>query len=284
MIAIVTWNIQYGLGCDGRYDLARIVATAKAMGSMDVFCVQEVAVNMPEMDKGKGEDQSATLAGLLPDFAPVFRPALDFAGAEDGKRRQFGNMILSRLPVIQVIVHPLPQPAAEGVKHMRRQALEVIVEAPAGPLRIVTTHLEFHSEMQRQAQVDRLREMHVEASANQRHPPLKAGGTYVPLPRPSAGLICGDFNFPLEEDNYARMLAPFGDGTPDLVDAWVARHGRRPHDPTCGIHDAHQWPQGPHARDFIFISSELAPAVREVEVNTRTNASDHQPIRLVLNI
>lgn len=282
MTAIVTWNIQYGLGCDGRFDLERIVATARAMGPMDVFCVQEVAVGMPEMDRGKGEDQAAALAALMPEFAPVFRPALDFAGAEDGKRRQFGNMILSKLPVIQVIAHPLPQPAAPGVKHMRRQALEVVVDTVAGPLRIVTTHLEFHSEAQRAAQVERLREMHAEASANERRPPLAAGGAYVALPRPSAGLICGDFNFPLDEPNYARMLAPFADDTPALVDAWTARHGNRPHDPTCGIHDADQWPQGPHARDFIFISSELAGAVREVAVDTKTNASDHQPVRIVL--
>jgi endonuclease/exonuclease/phosphatase family metal-dependent hydrolase len=283
MTAIVTWNIQYGLGCDGCYDLKRIVETARAMGPMDLFCVQEVAVGMPEMDQGKGEDQAAALAALLPEFAPVFRPALDFAGADDGRRRQFGNMILSRLPVIQVIAHPLPQPAAPGVKHMRRQALEVVVDTGAGPLRIGTTHLEFHSEAQRMAQVDRLRELHGEASANERRPALAAGGTYVKLPRPSAGLICGDFNFPLDEAAYARMLAPFAGDTPALLDAWTVRHGNQPHDPTCGIHDAAQWPQGPHARDFIFISAELAGAVREVQVDTKTNASDHQPVRLVLD-
>ena len=40
---LVTWNIQWGQGCDGRIDLGRIVRTAKDLCDADVFCFQEVS-------------------------------------------------------------------------------------------------------------------------------------------------------------------------------------------------------------------------------------------------
>jgi endonuclease/exonuclease/phosphatase family metal-dependent hydrolase len=78
------------------------------------------------------------------------------------------------------------------------------------------------------------------------------------------------------------MTAPFDDGTPDFRDAWTVAHPGQPHAPTCGIGDAAQWPAGPHCRDFIFVTEDLAPRVRGVAVDTKTTASDHQPIHLAL--
>lgn len=57
MTAILTWNIQCGLGCDGRVDLARIARVAQTMGEADVLCFQEVARNDPEI--AGGADQVA---------------------------------------------------------------------------------------------------------------------------------------------------------------------------------------------------------------------------------
>ena len=67
----------------------------------------------------------------------MFGAAIDRAGAD--KRMRFGNLVLSRLPVLQAFTHPLPQPAAPGVKHMQRQATEIVAETPSGPMRVVTT-------------------------------------------------------------------------------------------------------------------------------------------------
>jgi len=39
---------------------------------------------------------------------------------------------------------------------------------------------------------------------------------------------------------------------------------------------------GPHARDFWFVGADLAPRVKSVEVDTETDASDHQPVWLTL--
>ena len=58
---------------------------------------QEVASNYPGLDGSAGEDQPALLAKLLPGYTPVFGIATDVL-ADHGRRRLFGDMILSRLP------------------------------------------------------------------------------------------------------------------------------------------------------------------------------------------
>jgi endonuclease/exonuclease/phosphatase family metal-dependent hydrolase len=42
---LVTWNIQWCRGCDGRVDPQRIVDDARAFADFDVLCLQEVAAN-----------------------------------------------------------------------------------------------------------------------------------------------------------------------------------------------------------------------------------------------
>jgi endonuclease/exonuclease/phosphatase family metal-dependent hydrolase len=281
---IVTWNVQYGWGADEALDLDRIAATIRVLADADVICLQELSRHDPALDDGAGADQAAFFAARFFQHEPHFGAALDRSGPSRSRRRQFGNMILSRLPVLEVYSYPLPQPAQAGVKHMRRVAVEATVAAPTGPLRITTTHLEFHSEPQRLAQVDALRALHAEACANMARPPMTvADGTYRFVPRPAEAVICGDFNFVVDDSAYARMTAPFGDSASPLRDAWRLRHGAKLHDPTCGIYDREQWPQGAHARDFFFVSDALAPRVRDVVVDVKTNASDHQPLLLVLD-
>ena len=60
---LVTWNIQWGRGADGRVDLDRIVAHARRLADFDVLCVQEVADGYPELAGHDGSDQFAALAG-----------------------------------------------------------------------------------------------------------------------------------------------------------------------------------------------------------------------------
>ena len=280
---LLTWNIQWGKGCDGVVDLARIVETARALADADVFCFQEIAVNYPALDAGKGEDQPATLGRLLPGYEVVFRPAIDVLGL-DGTRRYFGNLVLSRLPVLQVLPHLLPRPADPGGRSMQRLALEVVVETARGPLRVITTHIEYYAAAHQAAQIEALRALHREAAQRALHPPKPVDdeGTYRTVPRPAAAVVTGDFNFEPSNPLHARMTAPFDDGTPGFRDAWTVAHPGRPHAPTCGIGDADQWPAGPHCRDFIFVTEDLAPLVRGVAVDTKTTASDHQPVHLAL--
>ena len=107
-------------------------------------------------------------------------------------------------------------------------------------------------------------------------------GPYAGAPWPCSAVLCGDFNFDATDAQHARMTAPFADGAPSLCDAWLHLHGGRPRAPTCGVFDHAQWPQGPHCRDFFFVTDDLLGRVRAVAVDTETDASDHQPVRLTL--
>ncbi|MBK7742401.1 MAG: endonuclease/exonuclease/phosphatase family protein [Betaproteobacteria bacterium] len=112
---LITWNTQWCCGIDGRVDPARIVAEAKRLADFDVLCLQEVADHFPHprLAGSAGEDQFAVLAALLPGYTPIPGVAVDHPG-DDGRRRRFGNMILSRLPVRQVFRHLLPFPVDPG--------------------------------------------------------------------------------------------------------------------------------------------------------------------------
>lgn len=273
MTAILTWNIQCGLGCDGRVDLARIARVAQTMGEADVLCFQEVARNDPEI--AGGADQVAELQALFPRYVEFFGAALDRQGGGDA-RRQFGNLVLSRLPVLQVFRHLLPHPAEGGIKHMQRQAIEVVVETRAGALRIVTTHLEYYSAAHRAAQIERLRALQAEVADNEAEPPKAAASPYDPVPRPGSLVLCGDLNFLPDEHEYRALF------TPPLLDAWRVARGAEPHPPSTGLYDRRQWPMGGHCRDYFAVTADVAQRVAEVAIDTATDASDHQPLRLTL--
>ncbi|WP_230530196.1 endonuclease/exonuclease/phosphatase family protein [Microvirga roseola] len=277
---LVTWNIQWGLGCDGRVDLARIVETAQSLSDADVFCFQEISRGFPDQDGG--EDQPAILADLLPGYMPIFRPATEMTDAE-GNLQIFGNMILSRLPVLQITSHMLPWPATE-CRSMQRQALEAVVRTSFGPVRVVTTHLEFHSVEQRSAQIERLRRIHEESTRRSKLSFTEdSAGPYRTRSRPLGTILCGDFNLEPHDDLYAEIIKPIAPGIPGFADAWTAYHGNIPHAPTAGIADAERWPQGPHCRDYIFVTDNLAGRIAGVQVDVETTASDHQPIALELS-
>lgn len=271
---LITWNIQWGKGCDGRVDLARIVSVAKSMADADVFCFQEVSDGFSSLNGDA--DQSGQLAALLPDHRPVFRPAIETIDSA-GRTRRFGNMTLSRLPVLQIGNHLLPWPQAGATRSMRRQALEVTVATAFGPLRIVNTHLEFHSAAQRAAQVERLLDLQEEASSSPRAAGPQHLEPYESQTLAPSSLLCGDFNFDVSEPQHAMLHKSSRAGL-NYRDAWAICHPDQPHAPTCGLYDRVQWSKGPDCRDFIFVTEDLAGRVRRVEVESETSASDHQPV------
>jgi endonuclease/exonuclease/phosphatase family metal-dependent hydrolase len=275
---LLSWNIQWGRGMDGRVDLARTLRTLHQLGDFDVFCLQEVAVNFPGLPGSRGENQVALLSAGLPGYTPIYGPATDVPDGHGG-RSQFGNAIFSRLPVGQVWRHLLPWPADPAVPSMQRVLVEAVVSTDLGPLRVMTTHLEYYSSIQRQAQIAAIRRLHAEACALSGRPPLieEQGGSFEVFPRPAQALLCGDMNFPAHASERAQMLAPFGEGVPAFQDAWSVLHPGQTHAPTVGIHPV-DFVKQPECFDFVFVTEGLAGRLSSHGVDAVTEASDHQPV------
>jgi len=281
---VLSWNIQWGRGIDGRVDLARTAAVIRGCDA-DVVCLQEVAVNHPGLPGGAAEDQVARLGELLPGYASTYAAGSDLPDGQGG-RSLFGQMILSRLPLLQVFRHLLPFPPDPAVPAMQRVALEAVVAAPNvtwSPLRVVTTHLEYYSALQRAAQVEFLRELQ---ALGHRHAvaPRSAAETDPPfavLPRGEFAVFCGDFNSPAGSAEHVRMQQPIAADVPRLVDAWAIAHPGEAPAPTAGVHAA-TFTSGPATYDFCYVSKNLAPGVAALDVDFLTQASDHQPVLLTL--
>jgi endonuclease/exonuclease/phosphatase family metal-dependent hydrolase len=281
-VKLITWNIQWGLGIDGRVDLARILGTARSIADFDVLCVQEVADNFPGLEGNDERDQFAELSALLPGFHRIEGYGVDVAG-DEGRRRRFGNAIFSRYSVLSARRHALPWPADGAKSTMPRVAVEATLQAPRGALRITTTHLEYYSDMQRRAQALRLRNLHDEACHRAALPTRPAeqdaNPTFDPTPQTASAILTGDFNFPPENPAYDEIQHTLAGGAPAYVDAWKLAHGHKPHTPTFCVH-ASGYSKTPYCCDFVFVSADLAARVRAIDVDSATQASDHQPVLL----
>jgi len=284
---LVSWNVQWGRDAAGHVDLARTVREARRLADFDVLCMQEITRGFGALPGHPGDDQFAELAALLPGYtvldaigADLPAPGGPSAGAQ---RRQFGNALATRLPVGQVIRHTLPWPADPAAPSMQRVALEAVLDAPGGALRVLVTHLEFYSLAQRLAQVDELHRLQQEAAAHAARPAQaeNAEGPFAPTARPVSAIVCGDFNSAYGEDAYLRMLAPIAHG-PSFVDAWTTLHPGATPPPTAGVYDKVQWRSGPLTCDFVFVTDDLRGRLKSCEIDSATQASDHQPIVLEL--
>ncbi len=274
---VITWNIQAAKGVDDKTDVDRIIQGTKAMGDADIICYQEV---MNRVVDGIEVNQAQLLARQFPGYQAFFGAAID--RSQPTGRLQFGNLLLSRLPVLQHNPHRLPQPADPDSLCMPRQATEVLVQTRFGVCRIVTTHLDYFATHQRSAQVAYLRDWH-EQTLDRFNRPGTIGGElqFESLPETNLSLFCGDFNMGVNSSDY-EILAANQDGDSALLDCWMIANPGTDHAPTCGIFDHIQWPEGAHCRDFFFASKALSDRVAGVQVDIETDASDHQPLILTI--
>jgi len=285
---IVTWNVQWFCGIDEQVSVERVLEHARSMSDFDVLCLQEVAVNYPaltgNMMGNAGFDQVARVREFLAPlgFEVFFGAAVDELG-RDGRRQQFGNLIATRLPVAHVQRHMLPWPADGGVRSMPRICVSATVLSPLGPLHVMTTHLEYYSKRQRMAQAQALRELHVQAGGHAAAPPLEdeSGGPFQSKPHAASAILCGDCNFETRDAEYAAVQAEVAAPARRLVDAWRHVHPGETHAPTFRLFDRRYGPQ-PIACDFFFVSEDLLPRVKCLEVDLQTRVSDHQPLWLRL--
>ena len=291
---IVTYNVQWFKGLDNVVDIARVLKVAREMADFDAICMQEVAVNYTALTGTLQPDQPAIVKQLLPGFEVFFSPAIDELSPCGTRRQQFGNLIATRLPVRQVQHTPLPYPnppVAQPTPSMQRIALTCTVQAPWGPVRLITSHLEYYNQVMRHAQTRALRDLHVQGCALAAQPSKTEQGTpYQPKPLTTDTIICGDFNFEPDSEEYASMLQT-GGGQADsvqigsagnLVNSFNVLHPGAVYPSTFRLFDRTYGPE-PVGCDFFFVSESLAPRVKGFAVNQVTQASDHQPVLLELN-
>jgi endonuclease/exonuclease/phosphatase family metal-dependent hydrolase len=273
---LVTWNTQWCRGMDGAVSPQRIVEGARRMADFDVLCLQEVAQGYDALPGAPG-DQPAQLAALMPGFQLFFGAAVD-EFRSDGTRQRFGNLVATRLPVVQVQHHALPWPADAGRPSMPRMCTALMLRDPElGAVRVMTTHLEYYSAVQRIAQARALCGLHAQACAMAAAPPADGdpGSPFQSKTHTPLTILCGDFNLEASAPEYALIEAA------GLCDAWRVLHGTRPQDPTFRLIDRTHGPD-PIACDFIFLSAGLVPHVQSVWVDGQTRDSDHQPVALHL--
>ena len=137
----ISYNTQYCTGLDKVMDPARI-ATEVAHG--DIIALQEVERHW---NRTGDVDQVAALGEALPDRYWVYGAGYDtdastvIDGRVQNRRRQFGNMILSRWPILMSRNHILPKLNLVGPMSLQRSALEAVIDTPIGALRVFSVHL-----------------------------------------------------------------------------------------------------------------------------------------------
>ncbi|MEO5624330.1 MAG: endonuclease/exonuclease/phosphatase family protein [Dokdonella sp.] len=136
-LRIATWNIHGGVGLDGRFSpdrIARVIAELDA----DVIALQEFGSRRIAFDmRAHLEEAGNARAIVMPTFSKH--------GSD------FGNVVLSRFHAGTATRRELGIAPREP-----RNAIDVIVETPAGPLRVIATHLGLRAS-ERFAQIAMLR-------------------------------------------------------------------------------------------------------------------------------
>jgi endonuclease/exonuclease/phosphatase family metal-dependent hydrolase len=281
-----TYNIQYGFGLDGAYDLRRI---ADAVSDADIICMQEVTTHWQACHNNHQPEVLSLLCDRYSAFGPGYE--LDSRSRDaDGKvvnlRRGFGNMVLSRWPIVYSRMHSLPRPLDESVPDRKtdlpRCALEAVIEFPGAPLRVISVHLSHQSRIQRLSQVAMLRTLLKELPGESplwklsrpARDPWSENGPVPPVKVPT--LLAGDFNFQPGDPEYAAMLDS-SDGF-SITDAWVASSVPGDRVKTCVESDGSLT-----VLDYVFTSAELATMVTGVEVRNACRGSDHFPVLVDLD-
>jgi endonuclease/exonuclease/phosphatase family metal-dependent hydrolase len=233
ILRVATFNIHHGAGVDEVVDLERIARVVEQGGAK--------VVGLQEVDRHWGArsdfvDQATWLAERL-DMHVVFGANLDLDPlTPDAPRRQYGTAILSRYRIREWRNTLLPRP--EGGE--QRGLLEAVVKVRGVRVRVFNTHLQHNSQVERLAQIARIREVLAQT-------------------RESLVLL-GDLNATPTSPEITAI-------TEDVADAWAQ----------AGVGDGFTYDaESPHARiDYVLSSPDVVARSAAV---VATDASDHLPV------
>jgi len=242
-------------------------------------------------------DQALQLADAFPEHHWIFGPGVDLdADYRDDsnqlqhRRRQFGNMLLTRAPILSSRNYLLPKHGLTEALSLQRCALEGLIAASSEPLRIYTTHLAHASAAERQDQITLLLSII-------RNLPLSAGvwsagsggpthwtETGQPPPVPARAFLMGDFNLTPFDAEYDLLVGKMDPArgrltrVDTLVDAWVGSNSGPVDQPTCVESALGNRPQRGVRLDYLFVTPDLSDSVKGMTIDETAQGSDHQPI------
>ncbi|TPI45616.1 EEP domain-containing protein [Mesorhizobium sp. B2-9-1] len=280
---IVSYNIQYGIGLDHKYDVGRI---ADAVRGADVIALQEVTRNNP---RNGDRDMVAEISEALPDYFAAYGSNFEVnigSRLENGRAIstsfQLGNMVLSKTPIHLSRNLLLPRSRSLEAMNFQRGALEALIETPLGFIRFYSTHLDHRSPVERQSQIRFLRQRLLNYA-------LEGGGlSGIPeiglpdLPYPEAFIVMGDFNMLPGSPEYVELAGrPDHEfGMPLTADLAVDVAQR------LAVADLVTWvdPDRPDDKsrhkciDYIFTSASLARSLKRLWSDRDAVGSDHLPL------
>ncbi|MCF6313595.1 MAG: endonuclease/exonuclease/phosphatase family protein [Verrucomicrobiales bacterium] len=238
-IRVLCYNIHYGQGTDGVYDIARLAEVINKT-QPDLVALQEMDVHVKRSGRVHQVQELAKLTGMHARFGPT----------QHYEGGLFGNAVLSRFPILNVVIQPLPytESTAEKVTYPRA-TIAVTVEGPGGkPLRIISTHFQHNMPEDRIA----------EAKA------VNALFTWKDQTIPT--ILAGDMNAKPEAEPVQILLKKWTNAIDDKATPTVPA-------------------TAPKTRiDYIFYRPAKAFKLIESKVIPESIASDHRPVLAVLEI
>ncbi|WP_367714386.1 endonuclease/exonuclease/phosphatase family protein (plasmid) [Nitratireductor sp. GISD-1A_MAKvit] len=276
---LVSYNIQYSKGKDEQFNLDRIVSEIEGA---DLIALQEVETYFPRTGL---VHQAQEIGARLPGYHWVYGPGIDIDASivgDDGsithRRRQVGNMVLSRWPILSSMNHLLPKMALTNQYHQQRAMIETVVDTDTGPLRFCSVHFDHIGPQTRLPQVHHAMDLLLNASHRGSAWGGKIAGDWYeipPPPVPERTIVMGDFNFTLDSEEYALLIGDRSEKHGRLVqdggftDAWVAAGN----DEDEGV----SFIGSGERIDHCVVSSNMAASVRRAWIDMDAQGSDHQP-------
>lgn len=237
-LRVLCYNIHYGQGMDGKYNIERLAGVINKL-KPDLVALQEVDVGV----RRSSRVHQARKLGELTGMAVRYGPTQHYQGG------LYGNAVLTRLPVLDVAIHPLPytEATAERVTYPRG-AIAVTVRTRNGkPLRFISTHFQHNLAEDRLAEAKAIN---------------KLFGSDPDLP----SILAGDMN-----------ATPDSLPIQELLKLWT-NASDKPASPTAPS-------QKPRARiDYIFYRSTSSIKLIDASVIDESMASDHRPVFAVLEV
>ncbi len=149
-LRVLCYNIHYGQGMDGKFDVARLARVIDKL-KPDLVALQEIDVGVER----SGREHQIRRLGELTGMASRYGPTQHYQGG------LYGNGVLSRLPILDVVIHPLPYTEATEKKvTYPRGCIAVTVRGPDGkPLRFISTHFQHNVPEDRLAEAKKINEL-----------------------------------------------------------------------------------------------------------------------------